>query len=389
VSVVAEQAFDSVEAVTILRPLPLGIQAILPGLAVDSGKTRAARMLAAYGAGVDSVERYVHEIDAALGAGSPGRDGLLALVRETRSATSPQTPTVENQHVVSQVVLRPFVEVLPPHGHRKLYRYDLGSGGVEPKGLREVGRVESFVRIDSLATERLWQQVEAELPAAIRAATAGKAHDDPKSARVLRDALALHYTRNPQTHDAHLRAFATAWKRELLKWTGTAPAREAFRRRYGFDAAGPQADRIGAEEPLSRVEGHFREGVLFRLRVEDLYEQFQAHFAGYGLEVLKPADPNDEFLIGDVPALTVNFGQDAVGVAQGVAFFDANTIFLPLGPRLAVALGPRDTSASIPHDQVDRLNAWQVRGARREVFLRPSATAIAARIPGWLTARAA
>lgn len=199
----------------------------------------------------------------------------------------------------------------------------------------------------------------------------------------------MHYTRNPQTHDAHLRAFADAWEQQVRRWTGTPAARDAFRRRYGIEAAEPEVDRHGAEELVSRVEGHFREGVLFRIRVEDIYLQFRAHFAGFGLEVVWPADPDDEFLMGDVPALTVHFGRDAVGVAQGVPFGDANAIFMALGPRLAVSLGPMDVSGPPPHHQVERLNAWQTRGAREAVYFRPGATALAAQIPGWLVARAA
>ena len=55
-----------------------------------------------------------------------------------------------------------------------------------------------------------------------------------------------------------------------------------------------------------------------------------------------------EFLLGDIPALTVDHATGAVGVAQGVTADHADEIFMPLAPRLLVTLGPPDGAASSP-----------------------------------------
>ena len=130
---------------------------------------------------------------------------------------------------------------------------------------------------------------------------------------------------------------------------------------------------LGAEALLGRIHDRFDEGVIFRIRVQDLFETVCDRFASKGIEVLFPASPAKEFLVGDVPALTMNFATGAAGVAEGVALGDANTIVLPLAPRLLVALGPADQVGPIPDQMVDNLNALQVRTSRRHVHYRPGA----------------
>jgi hypothetical protein len=84
----------------------------------------------------------------------------------------------------------------------------------------------------------------------------------------------------------------------------------------------------------------FVHGVLFRLRVQDLFEMVQAHFQGSGVEIREP-EPGSEFLIGDTPALTVDFASGNAGVRTGITLGWANTVMLPLAPRLLISLGRR------------------------------------------------
>jgi len=52
-------------------------------------------------------------------------------------------------------------------------------------------------------------------------------------------------------------------------------------------------------------------GQLFRVRIEDLFSQARQWMRGQGLEILTPA--SGEFLIGDVPALTIRYGLSQAG----------------------------------------------------------------------------
>jgi hypothetical protein len=97
----------------------------------------------------------------------------------------------------------------------------------------------------------------------------------------------------------HEQTFADAFHNVADALTMTPAAAEAFRRRYGLEPTGPHARRLGAEELLAAVKHMFARGALFRLRVQDLFETVQDHFQGSGVEILEPADPGTEFLIGD------------------------------------------------------------------------------------------
>lgn len=139
--------------------LPPAIQFILPELAADAGRGRAVTLLSILGAGPDYLRTRLTDIDAALGVDSPGAAGLEDLIASAEEAVSTSQPTVKHQHVISQVVLRKYVEEVPPGG-RQLARFDVSTGVPRLDGTNGVGYVDDFVPVDSKATEDLWQQVE-------------------------------------------------------------------------------------------------------------------------------------------------------------------------------------------------------------------------------------
>jgi hypothetical protein len=89
-----------------------------------------------------------------------------------------------------------------------------------------------------------------------------------------------------------------------------------------------------------------------------------------GLEILTPRG-SGEFLIGDVPALTVRADRAEVGVLGGIALADAQSVFLPLGPRHVAALGQADRTIQLAPGQVAEANARQLSAAIDYVYLRP------------------
>jgi hypothetical protein len=96
-----------------------------------------------------------------------------------------------------------------------------------------------------------------------------------------------------------------------------------------------------------------------------------------------PASVGKEFLLGDVPAITIA-PSGAFSLAQGVTVDEADKIVMPLAPRLLVAIGPPNGSRQLTDAEVDRYNTMQVRQAREYVLYRPAAD-FAASITTWGT----
>lgn len=97
-------------------------------------------------------------------------------------------------------------------------------------------------------------------------------------------------------------------------------------------------------------------------------------FETRGVELLSPASPSKEFLLGDVPALTLDEATGAVGPDGGVPIDQADVIVMPVSPRLLVVLGrSAHGSRVLSDDEVDRYNELQVRGAQDFVYYRPGA----------------
>ena len=362
--------------------LPPAFQVLLPVLAADQGRARARTLMFIVAADPDEVDKNIAGLDAALGADSPGPAGLAALVKAAREASSAASPRVPRQHVITKAILRRFCEPGPGNAGIQLMRRNLPSGTAAPKGPAGVGYVENFVKIDSKATEELWQMTENNLPRAIDAASTQAILSDPTLISVLRDAVALHYVRNPQTLEVHQQSFDNAFQDAVDTRAGTPAAAEAFRRRYVLEPAGPAARRLGAEELLVRMKDIFTDGSLFRLRVQDLFETVRDRFQASGVEILTPSDPGSEFLIGDTPALTVDYATGAAGVRAGISLADANTVMLPLTPKLLIALGPATAAVQVPPDFVDTINHLQVSAAQQNVYHRLNAN-FATRISAW------
>ena len=364
--------------------LPSAIRLLRDALAADQGRGCADSLLAILGVGPDYVRQHITILDSALGVFSPGVPGLGELIRKAEEAVSTSRPTVERQHVISQVVLRRFVGAVPSVGKRLAYS-DLVAGRATLAKATDVGYVENFVPVDSQATEDLWQTVETRLGPAIKAARTGTALDSPAHMTTLQQAVALHFVRNPQTLASHNQSFADAVKNGVDRLAGTALAAEAFREGHGLVAAGPEARRLGAEAVHGRLIRLHQEGGLFRLSVQRLFERTCDRFENRGIQILSPASKVKEFLLGDLPAITVDRVTGAAGPDAGVTIDQADEIVMPLTPRLLIVLGTSNGIRLIPDDEVDSCNALQTRLARDYLIYRPTAAFTAATIASWRT----
>jgi hypothetical protein len=367
-------------AVKMTTDLPPAIQMLRDVLAADHGQPRADALLAILGAGPDYVRQHVTVIDAALGTFSPGVSGLDELIRQAEEAVSTSRPTVKRQHVISEVLLRRFAGPVPSAG-RQLVRFDLAAGQGALAKAKDVGYIEDFVPVDSQATEDLWHTVETRLREAIKAAINGTALDSPVHTTTLRNAVVLHFIRNPQTLITHNQSFTDALQSGVDALANTSLAAEAFRRKYGLEPAGPEAMRLGAGAVHDRLIKLHEEGGLFRLSVQRLFEKVCDRFDTRGIQILTPASKAKEFLIGDRPTITVDRATGAAG--PGVPIDDADEILMPLTPRLLVIVGLPDGIRSIPDEEVDSHNALQARLARDYLIHRPAAIFPAATITSW------
>ncbi len=142
--------------------------------------------------------------------------------------------------------------------------------------------------------------------------------------------------------------------------------------------------RRGAELFHGRAVTLHSQGGLFRISVQNLYEKVCGRFDVGGVEILTPADPGKEFLLGDVPAITIASTTGEFGLSQGITVDKADMIFMPLTPRLLIVIGPANAARSISDVDVDAYNEMQVREARDFVLHRPGAN-FAASIAAWRT----
>jgi hypothetical protein len=119
--------------------------------------------------------------------------------------------------------------------------------------------------------------------------------------------------------------------------------------------------------PLSK---QVEDGALLRALMEYRYRRTRHWLRGLGVEILTPA--HGEFVIGDIPALTVRKGMPNAGVNAGIGFAFADAVISPITPDLLLRVvdGP-SRYAQADDEEVAELNAWQVRAAFSHVYLRP------------------
>ena len=295
---------------------------------------------------------------------------IVRRIRELASQAS--AGHVPGQHVVSKVILSRFAGVSGPEAGLlypfRLHYPDARHRLLGPDGC---GKVPDFISYASGSAERLWKQTEDRLHDALAALDSGTLPASAMRQAAIKDAIALHYARSTAARIVHFRTFVQVYAASRALWmTDWRPRLEAaFYQAKGFYAAGDQALGRFLDEVMQPSLDMAASGQLFRVRVEEIYRQARAWISGSALEILSPDD--SEFLIGDVPALTIRRGCPQPGVAAGIALGDASTVIMPLGPRHLAALARTSLTAQLTPEQVAAANSYQVKGAAEYVWLRP------------------
>ncbi|MFD8710907.1 DUF4238 domain-containing protein [Streptomyces anulatus] len=277
------------------------------------------------------------------------------------------------QHLVSQVLLKEFTMPEPKGSSRQLLPFDLHNPGRVHKRMptSRCGWVENFVAVDSPSVEALWGDVERRVPAAFAAVHVGTPFADPLHVDVLRDLVVLHYVRSLHYRDVHTDSVERARTRLVAKVISQYPEQlrlEALRE-TGLYLSGPASLGAFAERLIERssVMRDRESGKLFRTSIEDTFHKMRDLASTRRLEVITPE--TGQFLIGDNPALTLSVKGSRT--MYGMAFGDARTLLLPIGPRHMLSLGTKDVMLTVPQSFVDRLNAVQVHAAHRYVYMHP------------------
>lgn len=256
---------------------------------------------------------------------------------------------------------------------RQLLPFDLRNPGRlhKLKTTRACGWAENFVAFDSASAEALWGDVETRVPAALAAVHAGTPFADPRTEATLRDLVMLHFVRSHHYRDIHTDAFERSRAGLVGSLISNFPEhlrREALRE-TGLHLSGTASLGAYVERLIERssVARDHQSGKLFRTSIENAFNKVRAMASTWGVEVLTPE--RGQFLIGDNPAVTIRTEGDTT--TYGMAFGDAHSLILPIGPRHLLALGPKSLMGTIPQAGVDRLNNVQVHAAERYVYMHP------------------
>jgi hypothetical protein len=317
--------------------------------------------------GFDVVEQRKDDLAAVSGVPAAR---IQEIVDTGRQAFSTVSPKVKEQHVVSRALLRRFVG--PTRQGDRLFSWNLQFGRARLLAPGAVGKLENFVKIDSLETERLWGLTEQDLPAAIDAAWTRRVLQDQKHVAVIKDAIALHFARSLDTLESVEQNFRETLAAARAAYLADQPTMDAlFYRKHGFVATGPSVAEEIADDLLRAATALYQSGSYFRLRVVDVFEETRRMAASARLEILRPRRRPSRFLLGDVPAISVGPGGHALGIPGGVPFADAATVVLPLSPMRLAALSREDTFEAVAPGAVKRTNEHQIRKARNYVYMHP------------------
>lgn len=278
---------------------------------------------------------------------------------------------VQDQHIVSQVLLKQFTVNDGPSGYR-LQDLSLKYPNATPKrrSPRECAKVTHFVKYASRSLEMVWKAVKDRLGAAIIEMHSEDPFNDPAAVLLIKDAIALHYCRSHlvgRVSDIARDKTTRDTRKSLFKTPGLLT--DFYFQRTGLLLEGATGLTRAADLLMAKITEDFRNDGLLRVRIEGIFNAARDFLRRMGLEILRST--SGEFLIGDAPALTIRSDSAAVGPLEGVPLGKANSVFMPLSPTICAAIGPKNLVGKVPQSAVDRLNRIQVKAAAEHVFFRP------------------
>jgi hypothetical protein len=310
-------------------------------------------------------------IDEAVVLTGRSRLFLEEAIAESRLTFRVSNQSVRSQHYVSATILRGFQEETSLG--RRLLRYDLRCGFA--KGLQSASstfRWKDFVKIDSSSTEKLWGSVENRIPDLISELEQTQPERISNGAAdLLIDIVALHLARSLLVREIHenIWRFRTANIAEELVPNDVAIG--YFLGRYNlYPPTVAVARKLFVQEFHGRSVARLDNGLTFRLRVVSAFRDYQLMLREGDMRILH-CDALEELVLGDVP--TLNFAsEEEVEESDHLPKIDCRAIFMPLTPKIGVAIvGRRWRNPELLED-VTALNEYSLRFARTRIVMRPS-----------------
>ena len=280
------------------------------------------------------------------------------------------SPPVKGQHIITRKIIKRWAA---PTGNDigKIAFVALGHPHIQqkPRGPGGCGKVDNFVSIASASLEHRWQETETRLHDALQAVDAGTVLDSERNTATIKDTIALHFARSLAAREINRRLWQWLVPQHRTQWLTDPTLLRIlileFYRRHRLLPGGFQPLEELLDDAMALSMERESSGALFRESIESTHSQAVAWLSQYELEIHTPQ--SGEFLIGDVPALTVRRDTHRVGVLGGIALGDADSVFMPLGPRHVASLGSSPRTAELAPDLVDDINARQVGGVQDPV----------------------
>lgn len=271
-----------------------------------------------------------------------------------------------NEHVISRVVLRRFAN----HSRGPVTCLDLDTLVAHTDRVERVGGVRDLAGMSGVDLENIWSdEVETRLPHAFTLLDAGTLLESPVAIETVKKAIALHWARSFTTTlilEQIRPEYAKRIADRLLERFSPAEATQAL---VGVAVIGSDAEVLARRQIAARFSQHLRDKGFIGQQFLTHFRTAQEKVAPFALEIWRAADA--EFLLADIPVVTWDKDTDQVGVLNGAAWNRADVVFMALGPRHLVALAKQPSWQDADARRVETLNSMQIRGAYREVFLRP------------------
>lgn len=136
-----------------------------------------------------------------------------------------------------------------------------------------------------------------------------------------------------------------------------------FFQRTGLYPAGKEALQIAYDEV--RAEFARRYDDFFADQVHTFFDRCLDWLRQHAVEICRTE--GSEFVIGDIPALTLRGGVDAAGPHQGVGLENCDTLYMPLTPKLGIAASIKERYIDLGHEAVRQLNDRQWWASSRRI----------------------
>ena len=268
-------------------------------------------------------------------------------------------PRIKKQHIVSVTLLKRWTQ------NGKLRQVDLKSRKHSLALPTKVAYSRDFSTPTQVQhTEAVWHEIETRAGVALKNLAEGREFDET----AVKDLIALHLIRSNDMIDACHHLFNNYQPIARLRNLSFADLQRHALERTGLYIVGTEGALMEQQAITKQLYQHFREDLSSHL--PKLLAQVQGYFRSLNLEILTCGSVG-ELVIGDTPAIPIDWTGTRTGLDSGVWLRDAAAVFMPLTPGILASVGLADATAPLTSSAIERLNLIQCQRATRRVFCSP------------------